>query len=233
MGDSPSTGSCSHFAAYAFGGFVCTIEKGSFLVPAKFLAKRLSFRKIEKRAEAEGVTLPATRVNPAMSKESVLQVAMCSVQSDAHPAANVLTPEMYRAWQVRVMSPRPPLRGFHARSARERTHAAARGPDVPPSWAQFKGSNVGSIILKILPPSPIFSVMLANAGSQYVEVVASASSDGADDWECIIPRAMLRTEAEIKEGKARERPRTYTTENGLKKFATESVWARIKVTCSW
>jgi hypothetical protein len=169
-----------------------------------------------------------------MSKESVLQVAMCSVQSDAHPAANVLTPEMYRAWQVRaLMSPRPPLRGFHARGARERTHAAVRGPDVPPSWAQFKGSNVGSIILKILPPSPIFSVMLANAGSQYVEVVASASSDGADDWECIIPRAMLRTEAEIKEGKARERPRTYTTENGLKKCATESVWARIKVTCSW
>jgi hypothetical protein len=177
-------------------------------------------------------------------------VAMCSVQSDAHPAANVLTPEMYRAWQVRaLMSPsahtrtrartctrtrrRPPLCGFHARGAHERTHAAARGPDAHMPWAQFKGSNVGSIVLKILPPSPIFSVMLANAGSQYVEVVASASSDGADDWECIIPRAMLRTEAEIKEGRARERPRTYTTENGLKKCATESVWARIKVTCSW
>ena len=75
--------------------------------------------------------------------------------------------------------------------------------------------------------------MLTNAGSQFIEVWASASSEGAEDWEQIVPKALFRVEAEIKEGKARERPRTYTTETGLKKRATEAAWARIKVTCSW
>ena len=34
------------------------------------------------------------------SQESTLQVVVCSVQSDAHQADNVLTPHMYRACQV-------------------------------------------------------------------------------------------------------------------------------------
>ncbi len=75
--------------------------------------------------------------------------------------------------------------------------------------------------------------MLTNAGSQHIEVWASTSSEGAEDWEPIVPKAVFRTEAEIKEGKARERPRTYTTETGLKKRATEAAWARIRVMCSW
>ena len=75
--------------------------------------------------------------------------------------------------------------------------------------------------------------MVTNAGSQHIEVWASTSSEGDEDWEPIVPKAVFRTETEIKEGKARERPRTYTTETGLKKRATEGAWARIRVLCSW
>jgi hypothetical protein len=133
-----------------------------------------------------------------MAQESRLQVVACSVEADAHPAHNVLSPELYRAWQ-------------------------------------FKGAAVGSLVLRIVPPSPIFRLKMTNAGSQHVEIFASKSEAGDDDWEIILHKAMLRTQAEIKEGKARDRSREYTMETspGLCKTAAESKWSRLKVTCSW
>jgi hypothetical protein len=96
---------------------------------------------------------------------------------------------------------------------------------------QFKGTNVGYLILKILPPSPILRVSVVNAGSEFVEVLASRTEDG-EAWEPIVPKAMLRTTSECKEGTARDRMRIYNTDNTLSKSATEGSWARVKVTCS-
>jgi len=87
--------------------------------------------------------------------------------------------------------------------------------------------------LKVLPPSPIFKVQIINAGSQHVEVLASKSAEGNEDWECIVHKSMLRSPAEVKEGKARDRNRSFTTDSTLlNKSATESSWVRLKVICS-
>ena len=96
---------------------------------------------------------------------------------------------------------------------------------------QFKGSTVASIVLRLDPPSPIFRLQLANAGSETVEALASRADTG-DGWENIVPKSTLRTQAEIKEGRQRERTRNWTTDNGLFKVAPEGQWKRLKVICS-
>lgn len=101
---------------------------------------------------------------------------------------------------------------------------------------QFKGTDRGWITVKLVPPSSIFRVQITNAGSQFVEMMGSKTVQG-DDWEPIIHKAVLRTQAEIKEGKSRDRPRTFTTDSEsvtqLSKSAKESTWCRLKISCSW
>lgn len=101
---------------------------------------------------------------------------------------------------------------------------------------QFKGTDRGSITVKLVQPSPIFRVHITNAGSQFIEMMGSKTEQG-DDWEPIIHKAVLRTQCEIKEGKSRDRPRTFTTDSEsvaqLSKTATSSTWFRLKIICSW
>ena len=67
--------------------------------------------------------------------ECTLELAACTVQSDGHPAANVLTRELYRAWQVRLSMP-PCLRAGCAGTDAHRSHcASSRAPRLLPSYS--------------------------------------------------------------------------------------------------
>jgi len=162
-----------------------------------------------------------------------LKLATCSVALDAHPARNVLSPEVYRCWQASApIRPAPPLPPHAGGSHWGLTRAGL----LALVCLQFKGTDRGSITLQLAPPSPIWRLHVTNAGSQFVEVLGSRAEQG-DDWEPIVSKATLRKPDEIKEGKARDRQRTFTNDSEslaqLSKQASETTWCRLKVTCSW
>eukprot|EP00961_Rhodomonas_salina_P189709 2559586-Rhodomonas_salina.1 len=90
-----------------------------------------------------------------------------------------------------------------------------------------QGSDNGMVVLSVAPAAKIAKIELVNAGSQFVEVLASEEeADG--DWFTIMPKSVFRTEKEVLAETARDRQRSTT----LSPATSSKSWKRLKVVCS-
>eukprot|EP00961_Rhodomonas_salina_P225008 3042120-Rhodomonas_salina.4 len=88
----------------------------------------------------------------------------------------------------------------------------------------IQGSDTGTVVLSLSSPSEIARIELVNAGSQYVEVLASMD-DTNEDWYTIMPKSVFRTEKEILAETSRDRKRV----SKLSPATSSKSWKRLKI----
>eukprot|EP00960_Hanusia_phi_P012802 373718-Hanusia_phi.AAC.1 len=101
-------------------------------------------------------------------------------------------------------------------------------------WLLRKGEDQGYLVLKVEPPSPVYAIEILNAGSQFVEVLASEEEHG-EEWRSLMRKALMRTELEFKQGKGAERSRTFAygdSKASLLPCSSTTRWCRLKVMVS-